>query len=169
MGQIAFDVVILDISMPGRNGLEIAADIKKHYPEVGILVFSIHSEKQFAIRALKLGCSGYLTKSASQKELQSAIRKVAAGGKYISSAVAEELALDLDLNKDNPRHEQLSNREYQIMCMIASGQTSLGIAEELSLSVNTIRSFRSRILKKMNFANNSELMRYVIKNDLDNE
>lgn len=169
LGKVEFDVVILDISMPGRNGLEIAADIKKHYPDVGILVFSIHSEKQFAIRALKLGCSGYLTKSASQKELQSAIRKVASGGKYISPAVAEELALDLDMSKENTFHEQLSNREYQIMCLIASGQTSHGIAEKLSLSVNTIRSYRSRILKKMNFANNFELMRYVIKNELDSE
>ena len=164
-----YDVIILDISMPGRNGLEIVAELRKNYPSIGILVFSIHSEKQFAIRALKLGCYGYLTKSASPNELQSAIRKVASGGRYISPSVAEEMALDLDVNKEESCHEILSNREYQIFCMIASGKTIKKIADELMLSVHTVRSYRSRILNKMNFKNNFELMHYAIKNELENK
>ena len=168
VSKTQYDVLILDISMPGRNGLDVVVEIKKHYPQIGILVFSIHAEKQFAIRAFKLGCSGYITKSSSQQELRSAIRKVASGGRYITPSVAEELALELDANIEKSLHEKLSNREYQIMCMIASGKSLQEIAGALSLSVHTISSYRSRVLKKMDFKNTSELMHYVIKNDLDN-
>jgi two-component system, NarL family, invasion response regulator UvrY len=116
-----YDVIILDISMPGRNGLDIVSDLKKNYPNLAILIFSMHSERQFAIRSLKLGCSGYITKDADPNELLSAIRKVASGGRFISPAVAEEMAFALDANSEKPAHEKLSNREYQIMRMIASG------------------------------------------------
>ena len=164
-----FDVIILDISMPGRNGLDIASELRKYHPELRILVFSMHSEKQFAIRTLKIGCSGYLTKDSGPEELLSAIRKVASGGRYISPSVAEELAIDLDTNTQKPLHEQLSDREFQVMRMIASGITLQVIADELSLSANTISSYRARILRKMKLNNNSELTYYVIKNELLDE
>lgn len=161
-----WDVLVLDISMPGRSGFDILKELKHEKPELPILVLSIHAEEQFAVRILKAGASGYLTKESAPDELVKAIRKVASGGKYISPSLAETLAFELDGDSDGPLHETLSDREFQVMRMMAVGKTATEIAEELSLSVKTISTYRARILEKMNLKNNSEIIRYAIDNDL---
>src|SRR5574341_1080594 len=140
-----YDVVLLDISMPGRNGLDILQQLKLEKPALHVLILSTYPEEQYAIRALKDGASGYLTKSSAPDELVTAIRKVATGGKYVSAALAEKLAFDLSLNNPKLLHETLSDREYQVMCMIASGKMAKEIAAELSLSVKTISTYRTQI------------------------
>jgi len=157
-----FDIVLLDISMRGRNGWDIIKDIKSERPKLPILVLSMYSEEQYAIRALKAGASGYLTKESAADELIAAIRKVSQGRKYISTSLAEKLAYEVDVFSAKPPHEKLSDREYQIMLMIASGKTVGEIAEELCLSVKTISTYRTRILEKMNLKKNAELTRYAI-------
>jgi DNA-binding NarL/FixJ family response regulator len=160
------DVVLLDISLPGRNGIEILKQLKKEYPRLPILMLTMHPEEQYAIRALKAGASGYLTKESTPDELVTAIRKVSTGGKYVSSSLAEKLTYHLGgIDKQSP-HETLSDREYQIMLFIASGKTVTQIAKELSLSIKTISTYRSRILEKMIMKNNAELTYYAIKNQL---
>ena len=164
--DLACDVVLLDISMPGRGGLEILEQIRMQSPGLPVLVLSMHSEDHYAKRVLQMGAAGYLTKDKAPLELIEAIRKVAGGGKYISHSLAEKLAFDLEQGKDKQPHETLSNREFQVMLLIAEGKTVSEIAEELVLSVRTISTFRSRIMGKMQMKNNSELTHYVIENKI---
>jgi two-component system, NarL family, invasion response regulator UvrY len=161
-----YAAVVLDISMPGGDGLNILKQIKKEKPKMSILVLSVHPEDQYAVRALRAGASGYLTKESAPDELITAIRKVSCGRKYVSSALAEKLALDLEADRGKQLHEKLSDREYQVLCMMASGQRVKEIASELCLSVKTISTYRSRILEKMRMKNNAELTHYAIKHGL---
>jgi len=161
-----YGVVVLDITMPGINGLDVLKQIKAQKPKLPILVLSVHPEEQYAVRALKAGASGYLTKESAPDELIAAIRKVSVGRKYVSSFLAEKLALDLEIDSEKPPHETLSDREYQVMCMITSGRTVKDIAEELFLSEKTISTYRTRILEKMKMKSNIELTHYAIKHRL---
>jgi DNA-binding NarL/FixJ family response regulator len=164
--KIDFDVVVLDIAMPGRSGLDILKELKSGKPELPVLILSIHPEEQYAVRVLKAGASGYLTKDSAPDELITAIRKVSGGKKYISASLAEKLAYDLEIGAEKPLHETLSDREYDVMCRIASGKTVKEIAEQLYLSVKTISTYRARILEKMRMKNNAELTHYAIKHEL---
>ena len=161
-----YDVLLLDISMPGRSGLDIIKELKSAKPNLRVLVLSVHPEEQYAVRVLKAGASGYLTKESDPDELIAAIRKVSQGRKYVSASLAEKLAFELGMDTERPPHETLSDREYQVLCMIASGKPVKEIAKELSLSVKTVSTYRSRILEKMNMKNNAELTRYAIKHEL---
>jgi DNA-binding NarL/FixJ family response regulator len=164
--QKYINVVLLDISMPGRSGLDILRDIKRLKPKIVVLVLSMHPEEQYAVQALKEGASGYLTKKSAADELLTALRKVSSGGKYVSSSLAEKLAIALEKDVEKPLHETLSVREYEVMRLIASGKTVTEIAKELFLSPKTISTYRARILEKMCMKNNSQLVRYAIKNRL---
>jgi two-component system invasion response regulator UvrY len=161
-----YDVVLLDVAMPGMDGLDVLTQLKHEKPRLPVLMLSMYPEEQFAIRAFRAGASGYLTKESAPDELVGAIRKVSTGGKYVSSSLAEKLAHDLHEDGKQPPHETLSDREYQVMRLIASGKTVTGIARELSLSVKTISTYRHRILEKMDLKNNAELTHYAIKNGL---
>ena len=160
------DLVLLDIAMPGRGGLDILKQLRREKPTLPVLMLSVYPEEQYAVRALKAGASGYLTKESLPKELVAAIRKVSQAGKYVSSSLAEKLAVYLQADAEKPVHELLSDREYQVMVMIASGKTVQQIAEELSLSVKTISTYRSRTLRKMEMKNNAEFTYYAIKHAL---
>ena len=160
-------ILVLDIMMPGKSGLELLKQINSLYPDLPVLILSIHSEKRFAIRALKAGAYGYLTKKSISEELIKAIRKITTEKrKYITSEVAEQLASQVDINKNNPIHEELSDREFQVLCMIAKGMKVTDIAQELSLSPQTIHTYRTRIKEKMNVSSNVEMTRYAIENNL---
>jgi two-component system invasion response regulator UvrY len=159
-------VLLLDISMPDRSGIEILKQIKKENPALAVLMLSMHREDQYAIRSLKAGASGYLNKQSAPRELVNAIRQVAAGMKYISVALAQELANQIHDDHEIAPHEALSDREYQTLLMIASGKTVGTIASELSLSVKTVSEYRSRLLVKMKLKNSAELTHYAIKNKL---
>ncbi|MFI5293747.1 MAG: response regulator [Thermodesulfovibrionales bacterium] len=161
-----YDVLLLDISMPGRSGLDILKQLKSDRPKLSVLVLSMYSEEQYALRALRAGASGYMTKESAPDELIEAIRKVSTGRKYISPSVAEKLAFSLESGDERPPQETLSDREFQVMCMIASGKTIKAIADELSLSVKTVSTYRARILEKMRMKNNAELTHYAIQNKL---
>jgi len=161
-----YDVVLLDISMPGRSGLDVLEELKRKKPSLPVLVLSIYPEEQYAIRVLKSGASGYLTKGSAPNELIEAIQKVSSGGKYVTASLAEKLAVNLEIESELKPHETLSNREFQTLCLIGSGKTVKEIAEELSLSVKTISTYRERILEKMKMKTNSELTYYAIKNGL---
>ena len=161
-----YDVVVLDISMPGRDGVDILKQLKSQTPRLPVLVLSMHPEEQYAVRVLKAGAAGYLTKESAPDELITAIRRISTGRKYVSSSLAEKLAFDLESDTEKPLHETLSDREYQVMCMIASGRRVQEIAAELSLSAKTVSTYRSRIMKKMKKKNNAELMHYAIKHGL---
>jgi len=161
-----FDIVLLDISLPGRSGLDVLKQLKSINPDLPVLILSMHPEEQYAIRSLRAKASGYLTKESASDELIKAIRKVALGRKYITSSLAEKLAFELENNTVYSSHEKLSDREYQVMCMIASGKRIKEIADALSLSVKTISTYRTRILKKMNMKNTSQLIHYAIKSEL---
>ncbi|MCX7879999.1 MAG: response regulator transcription factor [Ignavibacteria bacterium] len=161
-----YDVVILDISMPGKDGLATLKEIKKINPKLPVLIFTVYPEDQYAIRLLKAGASGYLNKECEPEKLIEAIYKVASGRKYVSEHLAELLASKLEETNSTPLHEQLSDREYQVMCLIASGKTIKEIAKELDLSANTVSTYRIRILEKMGFKNNAEITHYAIKNGL---
>ena len=161
-----WDIVILDITMPGRSGLDVLRELKQKYPKLPVLVLSIHPEDQYAVRALKTGAAGYLTKESAPEELVKAIRRILNRGKYVSTSLAERLAFDLEAGDGKAIHLRLSNREYQIMLMIAAGKRLSDIADELTLSVKTISTYRARILEKMNFKNNAEITHYAIKNML---
>ena len=161
-----YDIVLLDITMPDRSGLDILKEIKSQKPELPVLILSIHPEEQYAVRALKAGAAGYLTKESAPEELIRAMRSVSAGGKYVTPSLAERLASVLKTGAEEPLHQSLSDREYQILCMIASGKSVKQIADELLLSIKTISTYRARLLRKMNMNNNIELTRYAIQNQL---
>jgi two-component system, NarL family, invasion response regulator UvrY len=160
------DVLLLDISMPDKSGIEVLKQIKKESPQIAVLMLSMHREDQYAIRSLKAGAAGYLNKQSAPAELVDAIRQVAAGRKYISPALAQELANQIGDDHNLPPHETLSDREYQTLIMIGSGKTVSDIALELSLSVKTISMYRTRLLQKMKLRHNAELTHYAIKNHL---
>ncbi|MFC7514233.1 response regulator [Herbaspirillum sp. GCM10030257] len=162
----ACDVLLLDISMPDRSGIEVLKQIKKEFPKVAVLMLSMHREDQYAIRSLKAGAAGYLNKQSAPDQLVDAIRQVATGKKYISPALAQELANQIGDDRNVLPHEVLSDREYQTLIMIASGKTVSDIAAELSLSVKTISMYRTRLLQKMKLRHNAELTHYAIKNNL---
>jgi two-component system, NarL family, invasion response regulator UvrY len=161
-----FDAVVLDINMPGRDGLEILKEIRRSRPTLPVLLLSMYSEDQVAVRALKAGASGFLNKESAPRELVHALRKIIGGGKYVSEALAEKLALGLDANLKAAQHEDLSDREFQVLKMIASGKEVGEIAEELFISVKTVRTYRDRIMEKMNLKNDVELARYAISHNL---
>lgn len=161
-----WDVVILDLSMPGKGGLDTLIDLKRQRPKLPVLVLSMHSEDQYAARVLRSGASGYLTKEAAPDELVRAVKKVVAGGKYVSSYLAERLAVHLETDTEKPLHMSLSDREYQVLCMIASGKSVTEIGKELSLSVKSISTYRARILGKMQMRTNAQLTHYAIKGGL---
>jgi two-component system invasion response regulator UvrY len=163
-----WDLLILDITLPGRSGLEALRDITHEYPDLPVLILSMHPEDQFATRTLRAGAAGYLTKENAQEELVKAIKKILEGGRYVSSSFAERLITMLAPHSEKPRHENLSDREYEVMCLIASGKTVTKIAEQLSLSVKTISTYRTRILEKMSMQNNAELIHYAVSNRLVN-
>ena len=163
--QSGCDIVILDITLPGVNGIGVLAKIKGEFPGLPVLILSVHPEEQYAKVALKTGASGYLTKEGTPDELVKAIRKIVSGGRYISPALAEELAFNLD-REEGPLYHSLSNREFQVMVMIASGKKTRDIASMLNLSVKTISTYRTRILEKTKMRSNSELIHYAIRNGL---
>lgn len=161
-----YDLVVLDIKMPGKSGLDALKEIKQHRPKLPVVILSMHPEDQIAIRAMRAGASGYLTKESASDELVLAIRKALNGEKYISGSLAQILAEELDKDPDKLPHEILSDREYQVMLMIASGKPVGAIAKELHLSVKTISSYRANILQKMGMKNNAEITHYAIRNNL---
>jgi len=166
VGRKEYDLILLDIAMPGRDGLEILKDLKLQKPKLPVLILSMFPEEQYALRALKSGASGYLTKDSIPDELIKAIQKIVRGGKYISSSFSEKMLFSFDSDAEKPLHETLSDREYQVMRMIASGKTLKEIADELALSVKTVSTYRSRILDKTGMKNNVELTHYAVKHRL---
>jgi DNA-binding NarL/FixJ family response regulator len=161
-----WDVVVLDISMPDRSGLDILKQLRSERPNLPVLVLSMHSEDQYAMRVLKAGASGYLTKDSAADELVKAIRKVVSGGRYVSSFLAEKLALEIGADSNKLPHETLSDREFQVLRMIAAGKSVAEIAAELYLSPKTVSTYRARLLQKMNLGTNAELIHYAIQNHL---
>ena len=165
-GRVAWDVAVVDYNMPGKGGIELVKELRSRYPDHPVLVLSMYPEERYAVRVLKAGAAGYLTKESATEELVTAIRKVAKGGRFVTPAVGERLAQEVAGGGDKPLHERLSDREYQIMWMLSSGKTVHDIALQLFLSPNTISTYRARILRKMNLKNNAEMMRYAITNQL---
>lgn len=164
--QVPWEVAVLDYNMPGKSGLELIKELRQRYPARAVLILSMYPEDRYAVRALKAGAAGYLTKESAPEELVNAIRKIAGGGRYVTPTLGEKLALELEDNRGKPLHETLSDREYQVMWMIASGKTVRKIADELFLSPNTVSTHRTRILRKMNMKSNAELMHYAIARNL---
>jgi DNA-binding NarL/FixJ family response regulator len=160
------DVVLLDITMPNKSGLDVLKELHAESPRLPVLVLSVHAEDQYALRVLRAGAAGYLTKESAPAKLVQAIRKVIRGGKYVSPAIADRLVYTSKTDSSRPLHDILSDREYQVLCMIASGKTVTMIAEELGLSVKTISTYRVRILEKLEMKNNAELTHYAIKEGL---
>jgi len=161
-----WDIIILDITLPGKNGLDTLIEIKQRKPELKVLILTMHPEEEIAIRALKTGASGFLNKDSVPGELIKAIRKILSGGKYISSSLGEKLALMLDRDITAAPHEMLSGREYEILCLIASGNSLTDIAKDLSISIKTVSTYKTRIQDKMNLKSNVELTHYAIKHKL---
>ncbi len=161
-----YDMVLLDITMPGMTGLEVLKQLKNDKPKLPVLILSMHPEEQYAIRVLRAGASGYLTKESAPDELLTAIRKISQGRKYITSSLAERLATEVEADSEKPLHDILSDREYQVLRMIAAGKTVKHIAKELSLSIKTVSTYRTRIMEKMKMKTNAEVMHYVIKHQL---
>ena len=162
----AWDLVVLDLSMPGKTGLDVLKEIRSAFPRLPVLILSTYPEQQFATRVLRAGASGYLNKGSSPEVLLSAVRKVLGGGKFVSASLGESLAADLDRDFSRPLHECLSDREYDVMLRIASGKTVGEIAEEIHLSVKTISTYRARVLEKMRMKNNAELTQYGVREKL---
>jgi DNA-binding NarL/FixJ family response regulator len=160
------DLILLDLSMPGLEGLDVLKLLKREQPRTPVLVLTMHSEGQFAVRALKAGAAGYLTKDSAPDELVDAIRKVVAGGRYVSTWLAEKLVDHLGPDSERPRHERLSDREYQVLRMIAAGKSTRDISTLLSLSIKTVGTYRARIFEKMGFRTTAEVATYVIRNRL---
>lgn len=161
-----WDVVITDISMPGRSGLEVLQQIRQNYPKLPVLILSVHPEDQYALRVMRAGASGYLNKDSASDELVKAIHRLLLGKKYITPELAERLAESLDQDADRPIHENLSDREFEVMKLIAAGMTIADIASKLSLSPTTVSTYRARVLEKMNAKSNADLTRYAIGNHL---
>jgi DNA-binding NarL/FixJ family response regulator len=169
LGQNHYDVILLDIAMPGESGVEVLKHIKSIKPDQAVLILSMYPEKQYALRILRSGASGYLTKESTPDQLVTAVRRVVAGGRYISPELGEELALRVGKEFKIPRHERLSDREHQVLVMIASGKTTGEIADELSLSAKTVSTYRTRMLEKMNMKTDAELTHYAIQHELVKE
>ena len=161
-----YDAVVLDVNLPGRSGIELLSDIKRACPTLPVLILTVHSEDQYALRALKGGASGFLTKESAPEKLVEAVRRIAAGGRFITPEVADRLAASVARKDEGPLHQALSDREFQILKLIASGKTVSQIAEGLALSVKTISTHRTRMLKKMDMKTNAELTHYAIRNGL---
>jgi DNA-binding NarL/FixJ family response regulator len=161
-----YDLLLLDIAMPGLSGLETLKLLRSQKPKLRVLILSMYPEEQYAVRAIKAGAYGYITKASASEELIQAIRKISAGGKYISSSIADKLLSDFEPEPEQPEHERLSDREYQILCMIGRGRTVSEIAEALTLSVKTVSTHRVHILEKMKMKTNAELTNYAIKHNL---
>lgn len=161
-----WDVVLLDISMPGRGGLDALKDIKQVNPKLPVIILSMHPEDQFSIRMLKLGASGYIRKDSAGHDLVNAVSAALDGNHYITPMLAEKMAMHLTHEQDGPPHDSLSDREYQVMCLLASGRTVKEIGNDLSLSVKTISTYRARILEKLDLKNNSQIMRYAVQRGL---
>jgi DNA-binding NarL/FixJ family response regulator len=161
-----WDVALLDITLPGKSGLDLLKELKTKWPKLPVLVLSVHPEEQFAVRVLKADAGGYMTKESAPEELAKAIRKILAGGRYVSPALAEKLALGVKKDLTRTPHETLSDREYEVMSHIASGKTVTEIAEELSLSAKTISTYRARVLEKLGVKNSAEIVQYAIRNGL---
>lgn len=161
-----WDVAVLDITMPGKGGLEVLQELRRERPKLPILILSAHPEDQLALRLLKVGAAGYLTKDKAPEVLLTALRKVVQGGRYVSESLAEKLVSRMESDHTKPLHEALSEREYQVMRLIASGKTVKEIAKELFLSVRTVSTYRTRLLGKMNMKTNSDLIRYALENKL---
>lgn len=164
--QVEWDIALLDISLPDMNGIEVLKRLRRKAPRVPVLMFSMYREDQFAVRALKAGASGYLSKTANTAQMIMAVQQVAAGRRYVSPKMAEALADYISLDSDQLPHEKLSDREYQTLCMLGSGKRLTDIARVLSLSVKTVSVYRTRLLEKMGLANNAELTYYVMSNHL---
>lgn len=161
-----WDVALLDIALPGKSGLDLLKELRVEWPKLPVLVLSAHPEDQFAVRVLKAGAGGYMTKESAPEELAKAIRKILAGGRYVSPALAEKLALGVTKDLTRTPHETLSDREYEVMSRIASGKTVTEIAEKLTLSAKTISTYRSRVLIKLSVKNSAEIVQYAIRNGL---
>ncbi len=164
--QIDWDVAVLDYSMPGRGGVELLTDVRHDYPDRPVLILSIYPEDPHGLRALKAGAAGYVTKESAGDELTAAVKKVASGGRYISATLAEKLAMRLTPDQERPPHERLSDREYRVMWLLASGRTLQQIAEEMRLSPSTVSTYRGRILKKLGLNTNVDLVHYAMKHRL---
>jgi DNA-binding NarL/FixJ family response regulator len=162
-----WNVVILDLDIPGRGGLDLLQQLRAAYPKLPVIVFSMHSEEQFAIRSLKAGASGYVAKDGDLSQLSEAVRRVLRGGRYVSAALAERLAADLQRDISAAPHEWLSNREFEVMRMLAIGMSTTDIADKLSLSVKTVSTYRTRVLEKLQLTTNFELIRYAIDHDIE--
>jgi DNA-binding NarL/FixJ family response regulator len=163
---LSVDALVLDITMPGRNGLDVLKEVKRKRPTLPVLVLSMHPEDQFAIRILRAGAAGYITKESAPEELVGALRKVCSGGKYVSPQLAERLAVFIGDETTRPPHEKLSDREFEVLRMLALGKTVTEVAEELLLSVKTVSTYRSRVLEKMKMTSNADLTRYALQNGL---
>lgn len=164
--KIKVDVILLDFEMPEKNGLDTLIELKALYPKLPVIILSVFPEDHYGIRFLKAGASGYLGKASASDQLVEAIRKVVKGGKYISPALTDKLVSDLNTDTEKAPHEKLTDREFQVFCLLATGKKLKGIADELCLSINTISTYRSRILHKMDMASNADLIRYAIKNSM---
>ena len=165
-GSVEWDVAVIDFNMPGKAGVELVKELHRRYPGRPVLVLSMYPEDRYALRLLKAGAAGYLNKESAPEELVGALHKVVAGGRYVSAALGEKLALALSGSGEQPAYEKLSDREYQIMWLLASGKTVGEVAKQLFLSANTVSTYRARILKKISVKNNAELMRYAIRHQL---
>jgi DNA-binding NarL/FixJ family response regulator len=161
-----FDVVVLDLSMPGRSGIDLLGEIVHRHPRLPVLIMSLHGEEQFAVRALRAGAAGYLTKAAAPEQLVAAVVKVARGGRYVSEALAERLAADVGRRRADAPHERLSDREFEVLRGIASGRSVSEIATDMRLSVKTVSTYRARLLEKMGMGTNAELTRYALQQGL---
>lgn len=166
--KFAWDIVILDVGMPGKSGLDAIKDLKQVCPKLPVLVLSAYPEDQLARRMLKAGAAGYLTKDSAPNELVHALRKILGGGKFVSASMAELLVANLNEEAGRPLHEMLSDREYQVMCLIAVGKSLKEIADDLCVGISTVNTYRARILEKMQFKNNTELTHYALENRLVN-
>ena len=166
LAEIQCDLVLLDLSLPDIDGLDLLKQLKREYPQRPILILTMHSEDQFALRALKAGASGYLTKESAPGELVGAVRKVVAGGRYISQRLAESLAAHLGPDEEKPAHERLSDREYQVLRLIAAGRSTRDISTQLSLSSKTVSTYRARLLDKMGMKTSAELTAYAVRHRL---
>jgi DNA-binding NarL/FixJ family response regulator len=166
MNTVEWDVAVLDYSMPGKGGVDLLAQVKHDHPDRPVLILSIYPEDPHGMRALKAGAAGYITKESAGDELTAAVKKVVSGGRYVSAALAEKLAARLTPDQDRPPHERLSDREYRVMWLLASGRSLQQIAEEMHLSPSTVSTYRGRILKKLSLSSNVELVHYAMKHRL---